>query len=83
MRICFKLIFVRTALQPWLHRAAYVSMQMQMELKNPTRKLDELNRTTRFLEMRAEQADLPVADYMRHFREAETSEERACRRPGA
>ena len=56
---------------------------MKMELKNPTRKFEELNRTTHFLEMRAEQADLPVADYMRHFREAETSEERACLRPGS
>ena len=60
----------------------YNNMQQQQELKALTEALAEISRTVRFLERRADAADLLVNGYMRHASEAETAEERYCLKPG-
>ena len=64
-------------------RIEYNAMQQGLELNNIVGDLAEQNRTARFLERRAEQADLLVSDYLRHMEEAETAEERDCLKPGS
>ena len=58
-------------------------MQAKHELKAIVKQLTDLGRTVRFLERRAEAADLPVADYLRHMSKCETVEEKYCLKPGA
>ena len=69
--------------QQWLQTVDYSNMQQTHELKALAKALGEIARAVRFLERRAEAADLPVNGYLRHASGAETAEERYYLKPGS